>query len=109
MLASNRPRRVDRGFAPVEDSRRGRKVVVAADDEREAEGGLTMAAGYVAPQNVYFVAVHGRGMAERNNARLGTVFAPRTGAGRGGEDGQYPGRRCRRMRNEPRPGGEGYA
>ena len=67
-------------------------VVVCDDDEREAEGDLTMAAELVAPKDVAFMAVHGRGliclpmdpsmierleipdMVERNNARLETAF-----------------------------------
>ena len=84
------------GFVSVEsvleDIRGGRMVVVCDDDEREAEGDLTMAAELVAPKDVAFMAVHGRGliclpmdpgmierleipdMVERNNARLETAF-----------------------------------
>jgi 3,4-dihydroxy 2-butanone 4-phosphate synthase/GTP cyclohydrolase II len=54
------------GFASVEsvveDVRRGRMVVVCDDEDREAEGDLTMAAELVTPEDIAFMAVHGRGL-----------------------------------------------
>ena len=37
-------------------------VIVCDDDEREAEGDLTMAAEFVSPEDVAFMAVHARGL-----------------------------------------------
>ena len=96
MRASNCPAMSSHGFASVEsvveDVRRGRMVVVCDDEDREAEGDLTMAAELVTPEDIAFMAVHGRGlvclpmapgmverlgipdMVERNEARLGTAF-----------------------------------
>ena len=53
-------------FAKVEDAlediRAGRMVVVCDDEDRENEGDLTMAAQFVTPAAVNFMATHGRGL-----------------------------------------------
>jgi len=53
-------------FATIEealaDIRAGRMVVVCDDEDRENEGDLTMAAQFVTPEAVNFMATHGRGL-----------------------------------------------
>jgi 3,4-dihydroxy 2-butanone 4-phosphate synthase/GTP cyclohydrolase II len=53
-------------FATVEEAideiRRGRMVVVCDDEDRENEGDLVMAAQFATPENVNFMAKHGRGL-----------------------------------------------
>ena len=52
-------------FATVEEAideiRAGRFVVVVDDEDRENEGDLTIAAQFVTPEAVNFMATHGRG------------------------------------------------
>jgi 3,4-dihydroxy 2-butanone 4-phosphate synthase/GTP cyclohydrolase II len=83
-------------FASIEEAlveiKEGRMVVVVDDEDRENEGDLTMAAQFVTPQAINFMALHGRGliclsltaekaevlnlepMARVNQSRLGTAF-----------------------------------
>ncbi len=53
-------------FASIEEAleeiRAGRFVVVVDDEDRENEGDLTMAAQFVTPEAVNFMATHGRGL-----------------------------------------------
>jgi len=53
-------------FATIEDAieeiRAGRFVVVVDDEDRENEGDLTIAAQFVTPEAVNFMATHGRGL-----------------------------------------------
>jgi 3,4-dihydroxy 2-butanone 4-phosphate synthase/GTP cyclohydrolase II len=76
----------------LEDIRAGRMVVVVDDEDRENEGDLTMAAQFVSPERINFMALHGRGliclaitpdraehlhlypMARENQSRFGTAF-----------------------------------
>jgi 3,4-dihydroxy 2-butanone 4-phosphate synthase/GTP cyclohydrolase II len=55
-----------RVFAPIEealdDIRAGKMVVVCDDENRENEGDLTMAAQFVTPEAINFMATHGRGL-----------------------------------------------
>src|SRR5205807_9856525 len=46
----------------IEDIRQGRMVVVVDDENRENEGDLTMAAQFVTPEAVNFMAKEGRGL-----------------------------------------------
>jgi 3,4-dihydroxy 2-butanone 4-phosphate synthase/GTP cyclohydrolase II len=46
----------------LEDMKSGRMVVVCDDEDRENEGDLTMAAQFVTPDAVNFMAKHGRGL-----------------------------------------------
>ncbi len=46
----------------LEEIKAGRMVVVVDDEDRENEGDLTMAAQFVSPEAVNFMAVHGRGL-----------------------------------------------
>jgi 3,4-dihydroxy 2-butanone 4-phosphate synthase/GTP cyclohydrolase II len=76
----------------IEDVKAGKMVIVCDDEDRENEGDLTMAAELVTPENINFMATHGRGliclpMAEEmldrleipqmithNSSRMGTAF-----------------------------------
>jgi 3,4-dihydroxy 2-butanone 4-phosphate synthase/GTP cyclohydrolase II len=55
-----------RTFAPIEEAieeiRQGRMVVVCDDETRENEGDLTMAAQFVTPEAINFMAKEGRGL-----------------------------------------------
>src|SRR5256885_8749141 len=46
----------------IEDIRAGRMLVVVDDEDRENEGDLTIAAQFVTPEAINFMAVHGRGL-----------------------------------------------
>ena len=46
----------------IEDIRSGRFVVVVDDADRENEGDLTIAAQFVTPEAITFMATHGRGL-----------------------------------------------
>src|SRR3954463_2734091 len=46
----------------LEDIREGKMVVVCDDEDRENEGDLTMAAQFVTPEAINFMATHGRGL-----------------------------------------------
>ena len=126
MCASNCHAMSSQGFVSVEsvleDIRRGRMVVVCDDDEREAEGDLTMAAELVSREDVAFMAVHGRGliclpmdsvmverlgipdMVGRNNARLGTAFTTSIDAREGVTRGISAADRARTIRVAVDPG-----
>ena len=76
----------------LEDIRAGRMVIVVDDEDRENEGDLTMAAQFVTPEAINFMAKHGRGlicmplteeradhlhlfpMSQQNSSRFGTAF-----------------------------------
>ena len=76
----------------IEEIRAGRFVVVADDADRENEGDLTIAAQFVTPDAINFMAIHGRGliclcltperceelglrqMTDQNEAQFGTAF-----------------------------------
>ncbi|MBN1631124.1 MAG: bifunctional 3,4-dihydroxy-2-butanone-4-phosphate synthase/GTP cyclohydrolase II, partial [Thermoleophilia bacterium] len=76
----------------LEEIKAGRMVVVVDDEDRENEGDLTMAAEFVTPESINFMAVHGRGliclsmteerarflrlppMARENQSRFSTAF-----------------------------------
>ena len=46
----------------VEEIKAGRMVVVVDDEDRENEGGLTLAAEFVTPEAINFMAKFGRGL-----------------------------------------------
>jgi 3,4-dihydroxy 2-butanone 4-phosphate synthase/GTP cyclohydrolase II len=58
--------RDQRNFATIEEAleemKAGRMVVVVDDEDRENEGDLTMAAQFVTPEAINFMAAHGRGL-----------------------------------------------
>ena len=76
----------------LEEFARGRMIVVVDDEDRENEGDLTLAAEFVTPEAINFMAKHGRGlicltltedradhlhlgpMTQTNTSRFGTAF-----------------------------------
>src|ERR1700742_1847694 len=76
----------------VAEIKAGRMVVVVDDEDRENEGDLTLAAEFVTPEAINFMAKHGRGliclslteesadylrlgpMSQQNSSRFGTAF-----------------------------------
>jgi 3,4-dihydroxy 2-butanone 4-phosphate synthase/GTP cyclohydrolase II len=76
----------------VDEMRQGRMVVLLDDEDRENEGDLVMAAQFVTPAHINFMAKHGRGlicltltetrgkqlnlkpMVQRNGTKMGTNF-----------------------------------
>lgn len=76
----------------IEEIRQGRMVVLLDDEDRENEGDLVMAAQYATPEDINFMAKHGRGlicltlseergkqlnlspMVTRNGTKMGTNF-----------------------------------
>ena len=93
---SNSPRSFEPPFTDVPGAlteiRAGRMVVVVDDEDRENEGDLTLAAEYVTPEAINFMARYGRGlicltlteeradhlrlfpMTQQNSSRFGTAF-----------------------------------
>jgi len=92
----NPPRTLDPPFTDVpgalDEIRAGRMVVVVDDEDRENEGDLTLAADFVTPEAINFMARYGRGlvclalteeradhlrlfpMTQQNSSRFGTAF-----------------------------------
>src|ERR1700739_1123445 len=76
----------------LEEFRAGRMIVVVDDEDRENEGDLTLAAEFVTPEAINFMARYGRGlicltlteeradylrlgpMVQANSSRFGTAF-----------------------------------
>ena len=76
----------------IEEIKAGRIIVVVDDEDRENEGDLTLAAEFVTPEAINFMAKHGRGlicltltedradylrlgpMTQQNSSRFGTAF-----------------------------------
>ena len=46
----------------IDDIRNGKIVILMDDEDRENEGDLVMAAEYVTPDAINFMATHGRGL-----------------------------------------------
>jgi 3,4-dihydroxy 2-butanone 4-phosphate synthase / GTP cyclohydrolase II len=92
----NPPRQVEPPFTDVpgalDEIRAGRMIVVVDDEDRENEGDLTLAAEFVTPEAINFMARYGRGliclalteeradhlrlfpMTQQNSSRFGTAF-----------------------------------
>jgi 3,4-dihydroxy 2-butanone 4-phosphate synthase/GTP cyclohydrolase II len=69
------PKLLERVNGAIADIRAGKMVILVDDEDRENEGDLTMAAQFVSPEAVNFMATHGRGlicltMTEEQIARL---------------------------------------
>ncbi|MBX3209062.1 MAG: 3,4-dihydroxy-2-butanone-4-phosphate synthase [Labilithrix sp.] len=70
------PKLLERVNGAIADIRAGKMVILVDDEDRENEGDLTMAAQFVTPEAVNFMAMHGRGlicltMTEEAIGRLG--------------------------------------
>ncbi len=92
-------------FSPIEEAlaefRQGRMVVVVDDEDRENEGDLTVAAEFVTPEGINFMALNGRGliclalapeicdqlqlplMTRHNTSQFGTAFCEAIDAAEG--------------------------
>jgi len=69
------PKLLERVNGAIADIRAGKMVILVDDEDRENEGDLTMAAQFVTPEAINFMATHGRGlicltMTEDSIARL---------------------------------------
>jgi 3,4-dihydroxy 2-butanone 4-phosphate synthase/GTP cyclohydrolase II len=60
------PSAIDTTFSPIEDIiediRAGKMVIMVDDEDRENEGDLIMAAALVRPEDINYMATHGRGL-----------------------------------------------
>jgi 3,4-dihydroxy 2-butanone 4-phosphate synthase / GTP cyclohydrolase II len=56
------PRLTERVAGALADVRAGKMVILVDDEDRENEGDLTMAAQFVTPEAINFMATHGRGL-----------------------------------------------
>src|SRR5271168_3523065 len=56
------PRLTERIAGAIADVRSGKMVILVDDEDRENEGDLTMAAQFVTPDAINFMATHGRGL-----------------------------------------------
>ena len=56
------PKLLERINAAIEDIRAGKMVILVDDEDRENEGDLCMAAEFVTPEAINFMAIHGRGL-----------------------------------------------
>jgi 3,4-dihydroxy 2-butanone 4-phosphate synthase/GTP cyclohydrolase II len=56
------PRLTERIAGAISDIRAGKMVILVDDEDRENEGDLTMAAQFVTPEAITFMATHGRGL-----------------------------------------------
>ncbi|MBL8610245.1 MAG: 3,4-dihydroxy-2-butanone-4-phosphate synthase [Myxococcales bacterium] len=61
-ILSIEPQLLERVNAALADIRAGKMVILVDDEDRENEGDLTMAAQFVTPEAVNFMATHGRGL-----------------------------------------------
>jgi 3,4-dihydroxy 2-butanone 4-phosphate synthase/GTP cyclohydrolase II len=120
----------DSPFATIEEAleeiKAGRMVVVCDDEDRENEGDLTMAAQFVTPEAINFMALHGRGliclsitperaeelglhpMTRNNQSRFGTAFTVSIEAREGVTTGSSAADRARTIQVavDPRSGAE---
>jgi 3,4-dihydroxy 2-butanone 4-phosphate synthase/GTP cyclohydrolase II len=75
-LLNIEPKLLERVNGAIADIRAGKMVILVDDEDRENEGDLCMAAQFVTPEAVNFMATHGRGLicltlTEEHIARLG--------------------------------------
>jgi 3,4-dihydroxy 2-butanone 4-phosphate synthase/GTP cyclohydrolase II len=56
------PKLLERVNGAIADIRAGKMVILVDDEDRENEGDLTMAAQFVSPEAINFMATHGRGL-----------------------------------------------
>jgi 3,4-dihydroxy 2-butanone 4-phosphate synthase/GTP cyclohydrolase II len=105
----------------IEEIRAGRMLIVVDDEDRENEGDLTMAAEFITPEAINFMARHGRGLIclalapERcdalhlplispiNTSRFGTAFCESIDAAEGVTTGISAADRARTIRTAIKP------
>jgi 3,4-dihydroxy 2-butanone 4-phosphate synthase/GTP cyclohydrolase II len=56
------PKLTERIAGAIADIRAGKMIILVDDEDRENEGDLTMAAQFVTPDSINFMATHGRGL-----------------------------------------------
>jgi 3,4-dihydroxy 2-butanone 4-phosphate synthase/GTP cyclohydrolase II len=56
------PKLTERIAGAIADIRAGKMIILVDDEDRENEGDLTMAAQFVTPESINFMATHGRGL-----------------------------------------------
>src|SRR5271165_3740484 len=56
------PKLTERIAGAIADVRAGKMVILVDDEDRENEGDLTLAAQFVTPEAINFMATHGRGL-----------------------------------------------
>ena len=106
----------------LNEIRAGRMVVVVDDEDRENEGDLTLAAEFVTPEAINFMARYGRGliclaiteeradhlrlfpMTQQNSSRFGTAFTETIEAREGVTTGISAADRARTIRYASIPG-----
>src|SRR5579862_252698 len=106
----------------IEEIRAGRMVIVVDDEDRENEGDLTLAAEFVTPEAINFMALHGRGLiclalapercdalhlplvSPMNTSRFGTAFCESIDAAEGVTTGISAADRAHTIRTAIRPG-----
>src|SRR5579864_5500686 len=62
MIPTPDPELTARIAGAIADIRAGKMVILVDDEDRENEGDLTMAAQFVTPEAINFMATHGRGL-----------------------------------------------
>src|SRR6195256_5285753 len=105
----------------IEEIRAGRMLVVVDAEDRENEGDLTVAAQFVTPESINFMAVHGRGLiclalapercdqlhlplvSPMNTSRFGTAFCESIDAADGVTTGISAADRAQTIRVAIRP------
>ena len=106
----------------IEEIRAGRMLIVVDDEDRENEGDLTMAAQFITPEAINFMARHGRGLiclalapqrcdalhlpliSPMNTSRFGTAFCESIDAAEGVTTGISAADRAHTIRTAIRPG-----
>jgi 3,4-dihydroxy 2-butanone 4-phosphate synthase/GTP cyclohydrolase II len=106
----------------IEEIRGGRMLVVVDDEDRENEGDLTMAAQFITPEAINFMAAEGRGLiclalapercdalhlpliSPMNTSRFGTAFCESIDAAEGVTTGISAADRAHTIRTAIRPG-----
>src|SRR5215470_2337869 len=106
----------------IEEIRAGRMLIVVDDEDRENEGDLTMAAQFVTPEAINFMAAHGRGLiclalapercdtlhlpliSPMNTSRFGTAFCESIDAAEGVTTGISAADRARTIQTAIHPG-----
>ena len=105
----------------VEEIRAGRMLIVVDDEDRENEGDLTMAAEFITPEAINFMAAHGRGLiclaltpercdalhlpliSPMNTSRFGTAFCESIDSAEGVTTGISAADRAHTIRTAMRP------
>lgn len=80
------PKLLERINGAIADIRAGKMIILVDDEDRENEGDLTMAAQFVTPEAINFMATHGRGLicvtlTEEQIRRLGLTMMQTPGRG----------------------------